>query len=563
VIARTTAILIGVIAAAVVPCAAVAQVIPPSEQPGRERERFVTPPPPLSQPGGPTFVLPSTAPPAGAARISIFVRDICIRGGTIYRKEDLAPLYADMVGREVPVQAIYDLAQRITARYGKDGYVLSRAIVPPQQFNPKSAVPCLQIVEGYIDNVEWPKAVARYRDFFTDYTRKITAERPVNVHTIERYMLLAGDLPGLKFSASLKPSKSETGAATLIVEVAEKPLDVFGTIDNRGTPARGPVQFLTSATANNILGAHETFTAVWAATTRMQELEYFAGNYRQVLNSEGLFAFVNGSYGFGHPGTSQLELLNYKTKSTVVEAGLASPLIRTREANLTLAGLVFMSDSFSDVFDQPFQQDRLRGVRLRAYGDWADQFLGINQANMTFSQGIHGLGSSNNGDVLLSRPVGRVDFSKIEATLSRTQPLVGAFSAFGSLYGQYAFNSLLAPEQCGYGGRYYGRAYDPSQILGDHCFEAIGELRYDLPAFMPFMTQAQLYGYTDYGKLWLLSPAPPVLGVGTPASTDAASAGAGVRLAWWNQVSADLSVAKAIHGPRDDTRFFFIVSGKY
>ena len=38
------------------------------------------------------------------------------------------------------------------------------------------------------------------------YAREITAERPVNIHTIERYLLLAGDLPGLKFKNSLKPS---------------------------------------------------------------------------------------------------------------------------------------------------------------------------------------------------------------------------------------------------------------------------------------------------------------------------------------------------------------------
>jgi hypothetical protein len=31
----------------------------------------------------------------------------------------------------------------------------------------------------------------------------------------------------------------------------------------------------------------------------------------------------------------------------------------------------------------------------------------------------------------------------------------------------------------------------------------------------------------------------------------------------WNNVSADLSVDKAIHGPRDDTRLFMILGAKY
>jgi hemolysin activation/secretion protein len=294
-----------------------------------------------------------------------------------------------------------------------------------------------------------------------------------------------------------------------------------------------------------------------------------------VLTSEGLFAFVNASYGYGNLGTEPLQLINFRTKSTYIEAGLASPVIRTREKNLTITGLVFMSDSFSDVSDLPLNRDRLRGFRLKADGDWADRFLGINQVNVTYSQGIHGLGSStnnSNADLAdpfdpnpgkLSNPAGRVDFEKIEATLSRTQPLFGPVSAFGSIYGQYAFNPLLVPEQCGYGGRYFGRAYDPSALLGDHCFEALTELRYDLPKFAPAVTQVQLYTYADYGRLWLLAAAPVALGIGTPGNFDAASAGAGVRLGFWDNVSADLSVAKAIHGPRDDTRFFMILGAKY
>ena len=37
----------------------------------------------------------------------------------------------------------------------------------------------------------------------------------------------------------------------------------------------------------------------------------------------------------------------------------------------------------------------------------------------------------------------------------------------------------------------------------------------------------------------------------------------GVRFALLSHYTADLSVAKAIHGPRDDTRFFMILGAKY
>jgi hemolysin activation/secretion protein len=572
------ALRLAALAVALCPIAASAQAfLRGSDLPGRERERFVTPPPPLSQPGGPPIVLPSTAPPTGAERITVNVRDICINGATVYSKDQLAPLYADLIGHDVPVLALYDLAKRITAKYGNDGYVLSRAIVPPQAFAPHGAVPCLQVIEGYIDAVEWPAAVAKYRDFFSDYTAKIIADRPANVRTLERYLLLAGDLPGLHFSASLRPSKTNEGAATLVVAVVEKPLDAYGRIDNRGTPQRGPRESLAGANFNNLLRQHEAFTINWAVTVPgTNELEYFAANWRQVLTSEGLFAFVNSSYAFGTPDIPALRPLGFNTRSLIVEAGLAQPVIRSREKNLTLAGLVYLSNNFSD-FDMlspsAFNRDHIRGFRLKADADWADRWLGVNQVNVTYSEGIQGLGSSQNNPAelallfnpnLLSNPVGRADFEKIEATVSRTQPLFWAFSAFGSVYGQYAFNPLLVPEQCGYGGRFFGRAYDPSQLLGDHCIETILELRYDLPKFAPSVTQAQLYGFGDYGKLWVLGPGfvDPATG-GIAGNFAAASAGGGVRFAFWDSLTADLSVAKAVHGIREDTRFFFIVGARY
>ena len=123
---------------------------------------------------------------------------------------------------------------------------------------PRGAVVRIQIIEGYIDRVEWPAVLSKYRDFFSYYAAKITAERPINISTLERYLLLASDLPGLKFKNSLKASPTNPGAATLVVEVVEKPVDVFARIDNRGTKARGPLQYFTSISLNNLGRMHES-----------------------------------------------------------------------------------------------------------------------------------------------------------------------------------------------------------------------------------------------------------------------------------------------------------------
>jgi hemolysin activation/secretion protein len=557
--------LLAALAMVVASTAAMAQVIPPSAQPGRERERFTQPTAPLSQPGGPAISLPSTTAPAGADRIKVFVRAVQIVGMTVYTQEQIAPLYAELVGHEAPLQAIYDLAQKITTKYGNDGYVITRAIVPPQQLNPGGATIRIQVIEGYVDKVEWPKLLDKYVDFFSYYTARITAERPSNIHTIERYLLLAGDLPGLKFKNSLKPSPDKQGAATLVVEVTEKPFDLLARVDNRGTPGQGPLEFMATGTLNNLLHIHDAFTFTYAGPFKTQELKYIYGQYGQVLMAEGLLFFIDASDGVGRPGTPDLQALNYRTKSTVVETGLTYPFVRTREHNLSATALFFMSHNEGDILDSPDTPpstlDLLRGGRFKLNGDAADPFNGINQVALIFSQGLQGLGSTVNGQPLASRLNGRVDFSKFEATVSRVGPLIDSFSLLLAAYGQYAGTPLLNPEQCGYGGRVFGRAFDPSALVADSCFEALAELRYDLPAIplMKDVTQTtQLYGYGDRG--WLHNLAPDV---GTPRNMKAASAGGGLRVGWLNAFTADLSAAKAVEGPRNDWRFFFILGAKY
>ena len=535
----------------------VGQPIPQSEQPGRERERFTEPQAPRAERAGPRIALPSTVAPEGAEKIHLQIRAVRIDGVTVYRPEELRLLYQDMIGQEVTLTAVYDLAQRITAKYGLDGYVLSRAIVPPQNLSKGGATVRIQVIEGYVDKVVWPSGLERFRDYFSYYAAKIIADRPANVRTLERYLLLAGELPGLKFSTSLKASETNPNAATLNVEVVYKPVEAVARIDNRGTPARGPLQYLGSLTANNLLGMNDAFTFTYASVVPTRELTYLAAGYKQVLNAEGFAAFVDASDGFGKPGTAQLELLQFKTRTLYGDAGLSYPFIRSREENLVLSGLMFASDSKSDLLGAPFNNDRIRGARFKTDFDMADAWRGINQVNVTTSQGIDGLGSTSNSNPLASRLPGRVDFTKVEGTVSRTQPLLAPISAYVSGYGQYATTSLLSPEQCSFGGRFFGRAFDPSQLLGDSCYMGNAELRYDVAPFWS-LTQVQFYGFTDGAELFSRVP-----GAGFANWTHAASAGGGLRLGWLTSINADLTVAKAIDGPRDDTRFFFAVTGKY
>lgn len=474
-----------------------AQLIPSSEQPGRERFRFTDPEPPLTRLTDPFIVVPSSTSPENAARIRFRLQRVEVEGSTVYGKAELNALFEGLIGREITAADAYAAATAIGTKYGRDGYLVARTVVVPQRVDPRAAVIRFRVVEGYIERVEWPEAAKRYRDFFADCISQITSERPARTGTIERCLLLSSDLPGLRFTSTLRPGSGQNGSAVLVVAVTEKPIDAEARIDNRGSRGRGPWQYAGSFALNNQLGWHESLNLTYAGAFETNELQFFGGRYRQVLNADGLSLDLSGNYSFGKPGLASLKAIDFKNESSNFEGGLTYPLIRTREQNLFVSALGFAEDATGTALTKRLIDDRLRGFRLRASYDELDSLfytIGQTQVVATYSQGIDGLGSTRNRSPFASVAAGRVDFSKVELGVSRTQTLFGAFSVVGAAFAQWGSSALLSPEQCTYGGRLFGRAFDPDQFAGDRCWSVLGELRYDLPPLLTPLIQSQLYG---------------------------------------------------------------------
>src|SRR3954464_8192960 len=92
-----------------------------SDAPGRERERFTEPVAPRAQPGGVAIALPSSVAPPAADTTTLKLLRVVVLGSTVYRQEQFVPIYSDLVGKVITLQAAYDIAARITAKYGADG----------------------------------------------------------------------------------------------------------------------------------------------------------------------------------------------------------------------------------------------------------------------------------------------------------------------------------------------------------------------------------------------------------------------------------------------------------
>ena len=64
----------------------------------------------------------------------------------------LESYYQHMLGKQVSLAELVDLANRLTAKYRQDGYLLTQVVVPEQSI--EGGKVRLQVIEGYLEHVQ-------------------------------------------------------------------------------------------------------------------------------------------------------------------------------------------------------------------------------------------------------------------------------------------------------------------------------------------------------------------------------------------------------------------------
>ncbi|MCB2182574.1 MAG: hypothetical protein KQH63_11140 [Desulfobulbaceae bacterium] len=524
-----------------------ADPVPSTVDPGRIEKRFEQPIQPKSVLEPVIPKMEGEGPPPEAEKVKFILSGINISGSTVYKDADLSLLYEEYLNREISLSVVYEIAAAITAKYGNDGYVLSRAFVPPQRI--QNGIVQITIIEGFIDKVIIDGDHLDSRGFFEDYRTLILASKPLDNKILERCLLLANDLAGLTVKSILKPSEDVPGASSLILTIETKNINGSVSIDDRGTKSTGPFQNNWSVGENSFFRPYESTSVsyIMAGGPSWDELSYYSFNHEEALTSSGLKLTLSGNYSRSKPGTEELEAIELKSKNTTLAAHLSYPFIRSRQQNLTATSRFTYRNSKSRILGDISSEDRLRILTLGINYDYADQYRGINQLVIEFSQGLGILNHTRNGNPYKTRADGHSDFSKITVQASRTQELPKNYSLYSALMMQGAATPLLSSEEAGFGGEQFGRAYDSSEITGDHLLAASVELRYLPQMEIPRVSYLQLYGFFDIGAVYEISPDP-----GIPEEKNASSAGFGLRFGLTEYISGSLEIAKPLTRPVTD-----------
>jgi hemolysin activation/secretion protein len=532
-------------------------VIPPGLEPGqiqRGLHELRVPVPGTLQVTPPA---PEQVAPAHAEDIKFVLHEVRIEGATVYDAAEMSAAFK--LGQEISVADVFRIANRLTARYRRDGYVLSQVLVPAQDVTAGQLK--LLAVEGFVDNIQLRGAVAADDKLLTKYGADLKAARPLTSDALERYLLLINDLARVRGRGTLVPSAHTQGAADLIVDVTRDYTTVAVATNNRSSRSLGTRRANLDFGSYGLIGEWDHL-GVHAGSSLDDKLAFVGLDYGSAFGAQGFQWDVSATGVRARPGkAANLAITDLESKSVSAQLELRAPVLRSRAQNLYLRTALTTFDGQSEFASADLSNDKIRALRLGLTYDLADGARGINTLELEVAQGIDGLGARKKGTAAspLSRAGGRTDFTKATLYVARLQSLGqawgGSWSALAALSAQHAFDALLAPELFAFGGDTFGRGYDASELAGDSGEAAKFELRYAGVLPEAGLSGYSIYGFYDAGRVRRLDP------VNESETEHATAAGIGLRMTgtrWQGQVEYALPLDHdvAAEGNRD-ARFFF------
>ncbi|MDZ4371655.1 MAG: ShlB/FhaC/HecB family hemolysin secretion/activation protein [Phenylobacterium sp.] len=444
------------------------------------------------------FSAPDAGPcPLAENPAALTITSVTLRGLESVPAEALAPAYAAFLNRPNGDASDLCKVRDAVANALFDRGLLVRVEIPAQTIDAGAVV--LEVIEARIANVTvrgdpGPAAPALER-----YAEKLRGMAPFDIARVQRYILLASDVPGMQVRASVRPGSSgERGAVDLDLTVERDEEEVILNVQNLQAKATGRWGVLGRYDLNARTRYGERTTLVFYRT--LQNEQWVAQGLTEArFGSEGLVVRGGLAYGESRPG-GPLGGLGLKSVSVIGSMEAAYPVVRSRRKNIWAAAGV-------EVIDQDTRlggagkliNDDLRVVYARIEGDQT-VYYGYRpiqlRGQVGLRQGLNIFGATDKGDRLLSRADARPSAWSLGAEGSILTLLTPTLSAYVEVSGQYADKPLAAYEEFSVGSLTVGRGYDPGYVTGDKALAATFELRAG-----PYQPRAGLtvspYGFFD------------------------------------------------------------------
>lgn len=486
-------------------------------------------------PAQPAAQAPVASPKAAAPRaIKPFVLTAVQVSGASVPPQLIGDAAQPFIGKTIGADGIDQITNAISSAYGRSQVALYTVVAPGQDF--AGGVLRLVVQEGYIENVDLQGVGIESRDLdlVKAYAARLTAEHPLSRATLQRYVSLIRDIPGLKPDVQLYTGNAP-GAVRMVIKLDQKDYDVTLGLNNNGNPLLGRTQMEMDLTGYGLLREGEKTTLSYGTATDTGRYQFVSLADAEPLDDDGTLAQATGAY--LHTKTKGLDILG---DAETIQLLVSHPLIRSYDENLTVTGDLDGLNSSNALLGQTLANERVRAIRVAgSYSLQSDNDL--LSANATFSNGLGGLGAH------VSLPDTAVtDFHKFNASLGYNRLLFGPEWVIRlKATTQLADAPLPASELFSLGGTDYGRAFPLATAIGDSAVAGSAEFAWR-PANVPFdfLKGSEAYVFYDDGETWFRRR-----GVASSGTVTLASAGFGARLAVFEKDSLGVELARQLDVP--------------
>lgn len=356
---------------------------------------------------------PAVPPAMKPGAVALTVRQFRFAGNTLLSSEKLAPVVAGYLNRPLDFAQLQAAAVAVAEAYRQAGWVV-RAYLPAQTI--AEGIITIQIVEAVFGGarLEGPESArvgtAQVLDLIA--AQQKTGE-PVYIDGLDRGLLLADDLPGVKVTGVLAEG-ARPGETELLVKLADEPL-VTGEVsaDNTGSRSTGRERLSATLCLNSPLGYGDLASATLAHTKGSDYLR-LAGSLP--VGSDGWRVGASASHLQYQLIAPEFAALDARGTAETVGLEASYPLLRSRLANLNV----------SSSLDHKHFDNESSGATTRTHGS----------------------------------------FMKWRTSLSRQQVLTEELSLFAAASAQRANKNLDSSDKLFLGGASGIRAYPSSEAGG-------------------------------------------------------------------------------------------------
>lgn len=429
----------------------------------RESERALQAPRSVERP----VVAPAARPMADNAKAArVTVKRIVIDGATLITAAELDALVADRIGQSLTLAELEQAAQRIAAYYRERGWYV-RVYLPRQDVTDGTVH--IQILEGRYGGSRLENKGHRANGAYVQgvVTHRLTEGEPLSAADLERGLLLANDLPGIRTTGLLDAGQAQ-GQTRLDLVVDDAPF-VSGDIgiNNQGVKSTGTNQVTGGIALNNLSGRGDQL-----ALRALAAENIYSGllRYSLPLGSDGLRLAAHAST-LGYRLGGRYKPLDAEGSAFTSGLTLSYPLIRQSEANLNVsAGYEYRSYD-DDMLHAALRRHQINAFTLGLSGDRRDGLLGggANWGSLQLTQGslaIRNVADDRTVDAAGPRTDG--SYSKLAFSANRLQALgTGGWQVLAAFSGQLASGNLGSSERFTLGGPTQVRAYPVNEASGD------------------------------------------------------------------------------------------------